>query len=255
MADDIKVKKREPGFFIIDNEIIDVFGLNPYEITYYNFLCRYSNQDQAFLSKSKLAKQYKTSRNRWISAEKKLIDLNLISKMAFTDSGVPIYQINNAKEVAKVFLSRAGVPVENRGCSHTEQGGVPTQNINKTIYNKTNKQDIAESKDSPVEHSNIKNNHKQVTEVIYNIMTIYNNGSKPIWHGAKYGQAIKKMLKDSTPDEIKRKAVSFIVAIKRGDDFLKKIGLTPSTLMSRWHTIDMIDDLDYKHYSEKLGVV
>lgn len=123
MSDKSKVKKREPGFFIIDNEILEDFKLGAYTELYYMWLCKYAFSGIGFISKSKLAKRYKVSRNRFIKAEKLLIEKKLIKNIGYTDYyNIPIFEILKVKKKKK---KKRPVLHREQGCSTTEQGAVP----------------------------------------------------------------------------------------------------------------------------------
>lgn len=78
-------------------------------------------------------------------------------------------------------------------------------------------------------------------------------GSELVWHGhaAKYGKAIKTIIETvgkSTPEDeayqkIREKCAAYVLAAKT-DEFLKKQGVTPVSILSNWNKV---------HYQAKAG--
>lgn len=107
MADRL-VDHREPGFYVIDNEIIDVFGtkLGVYGISVYNVLVRFANAggENAFPSYQTIADLLGISRPKVIDQVKLLLEYGLVKKTARKSaSGDPttnVYTLLNAKKVA-----------------------------------------------------------------------------------------------------------------------------------------------------------
>jgi hypothetical protein len=134
-----KVQKKNIRFYQLDNEILLDYDLSTYALILYNWISMYAFSGGAYISKSKLAKKYKVSRNRFIDAEKELIDKYLIKKTGYKAGGPACYELLQVKK--RVFSDgtpqEEPVPGENKGCSEAEQEPVPGENINNT-YNNTN---------------------------------------------------------------------------------------------------------------------
>jgi len=137
------VDSRRFSFFIIDNEVLDNFQLSPLEFTVYSHLVRYAgNKREAYLSNSKLAKDYQKSRRSIINALKVLCEKDLICKKTQSNgNGLNEYIIQN---VPKKQQGADPVPPGNtpcsatiHPCSPTEHPPVPPGNTKKTLINNT----------------------------------------------------------------------------------------------------------------------
>lgn len=86
MKEDTLVDGREPGFYIVDNEIIDHYGstIGPYGLAVYNVLSYYANKkgEQIFPSYQTIADKIGISRPKVVKAIQQLVDLKLITKTA-----------------------------------------------------------------------------------------------------------------------------------------------------------------------------
>lgn len=100
------VDRREPGFYIVDNEIIEDFGakLGVYGIAVYNVLLKFSNAsgENAFPSYQTIADLLGISRPKAIEGVKLLLECGLIEKTARkSSSGDPTTNIYTLLDVKK----------------------------------------------------------------------------------------------------------------------------------------------------------
>ena len=90
MSKDTLKDGREPGFYIIDNELIDNYGptIGVYGVAVYNVLAQYANKNgsRIFPSYQTIADKLGISRPKVIDTIKKLIDVGLIKKSPRIDS-------------------------------------------------------------------------------------------------------------------------------------------------------------------------
>src|SRR3990167_5916484 len=94
----IEIKdKRETGYYIVDNEILDNYTLSPLAIVLYNFLCRFSGRDskEAFLSMSAFSKRYKCGRNTIKKSRDELISRKIISGGKLNAKGIQVFTLEN----------------------------------------------------------------------------------------------------------------------------------------------------------------
>ncbi len=91
---DTLVDKRDPGFYIVDDEIVDEYGarLGPLGLAVYNVLVRHANKHgtSSFPSYQTIADKLGITRNSAIKGVKILLDEKVIGKRARTsESGAP----------------------------------------------------------------------------------------------------------------------------------------------------------------------
>jgi hypothetical protein len=94
MNEDTIEDKRDPGFYIIDDEIIDEYGaqLGPLGVAVYNVLVKHANRHgkSSFPSYQTIADKLGISRNSAIAGVKVLLKFKVIGKRARTnESGAP----------------------------------------------------------------------------------------------------------------------------------------------------------------------
>lgn len=101
------IDRREPGFYIVDNEIIEVYGarLGVYGIAVYNVLLKFSNAsgENAFPSYQTIADLLGMSRPKAVEGVKLLLECGLIEKTPrMSSSGDPTTNIYTLLDVKKV---------------------------------------------------------------------------------------------------------------------------------------------------------
>lgn len=106
MSDKI-IDRREPGFYIVDNEVIEVFGarIGVYGIAVYNVLLKFANAsgENAFPSYQKIADLLGISRPKAIEGVKILLEHGLIEKTPrMSSSGDPTTNIYTLLDVKKI---------------------------------------------------------------------------------------------------------------------------------------------------------
>lgn len=155
--DKIKVSdRREPGYFTIDNEILDNYNISPIAFLVYAWLSRYSGKKDPFISISKLAKDYKKSRNTIRESVNELVDKKLIEKTIQGNSGVSFYALLKVDKTPKSIVSDRPPPelVETTPRSVTDHPLVPDRPqrrlTKEDLENKTNKE---EKKISEIDNS------------------------------------------------------------------------------------------------------
>lgn len=103
------VDRREPGFYIVDNEIIEVFGrkLGVYGVSVYNVLLKFANAsgENAFPSYQTIADLLGISRPKAIEGVKLLLEYGLIEKTsrksAAGDPTTNIYTLLDVKKMVE----------------------------------------------------------------------------------------------------------------------------------------------------------
>ena len=88
MTNDTIRDAREPGFYLIDNELIDDYGsiIGAYGVAVYNVLARYANKygENAFPSYNHIAEKLNVSRDTAIRTVKVLVDTGIVNKQGRT---------------------------------------------------------------------------------------------------------------------------------------------------------------------------
>jgi hypothetical protein len=188
-------------------------------------------------------------------ALKELVDNCLIEKEK-------LYKDNRMKNQNKYYLTIPGWLIEGSWVNHRGVTGDTSQQVTDDTYknNTLNNNNKTKSIESSIEHSNIENKKtksksvdiqedlnikrvkskfKETEKIIYDEMKKRN--ASVIWHGGKYGIAIKRMLKscDDDIDLIKQKIKLFNTKMSK-DKFLQSHGLNPSTLLSQWNSLKII---------------
>jgi len=126
MSDEIELNdKREPGFFTVDNEILNDYDLSIDSFYYYCNLLLHDYTGKAYKSKSALAKKHGIGRQRFINAERELIEKKLIAPSGKNENGIMIFDILKVKK--SYPLSRGITPP------------VMSGDTNKTYNNTVNK--------------------------------------------------------------------------------------------------------------------
>lgn len=101
--------RRAPGFFLVDNEILDNYKLSAGAFAMYCHLCRHAgSKGNAFLSISAFAERYSIRRSTARAQRQELFDANLIREIGKTESGSIVYEL---------------LPVQKGSGSQETQGG------------------------------------------------------------------------------------------------------------------------------------
>lgn len=131
---------REPGFFMIDNELIDDYGkvIGAYGVAVYNVLARYANKhgENAFPSYSHIADKLDFSRDTAIRTIKLLVDTGLVRKdMRITKVGD---MTSNEYTLVHIKGSSSQRPPV---VAHSDQGSRSQQPYKDVLKNTKNKKD------------------------------------------------------------------------------------------------------------------
>lgn len=243
--------RRNGGWYYINNEVYDA-GPSCEALTLYNAIARFANNEteRAFFSGKKWKRHHKVGHAKLASAMRWLLDNKLIAPTGKkTEVGAVYFELLPTEHLKGVLPQNRGLfQGETGGCSTSEQGGVLPQNTNKT-NNKTNNKTRKKVADGKAATPSLT---RRVTDLIGEAHK-HLTGSELVWHGhaAKYGKAIKTIIETvgkSTPEDeayqkIREKCAAYVLAAKT-DEFLKKQGVTPVSILSNWNKV---------HYQAKAG--
>lgn len=244
---DIRIQvrdRRTPGWYYVNNEVYD--SEPPLEaLGVYNAIARYANNDteRAYFSGKKWKRHHKVGHSKLAKGIRWLLEKKLIAPTGDkTLVGALYFDLLSTDHLKKA----GGVPPQNRVVSQgetgsgstVEPGGVPPQNTNYT-RNKTKKRDKKTIADKPPALL------RRLTDLIGEAHK-HLTGETLVWVGKSkaYGQAMKSIMQIIEPladDDARYKAVrqkcgAFVQACAT-DDFLKKQGVTPLSVLSNWNKL------------------
>lgn len=260
--------KRRPGFFSIDNEVLDDFRLSPMALTVYCHMARWSGDwdNVPFQTTTALAKRYTKGRATIVAAVKELTDAKLL-RLAY------IEEKTNVRHYELLPVPKKPVPAENGGRSGTEQGAVLPQNggrsptehnqdiDTKTDLTKSTAAGAALSQDAPSSSlpmghspdpgsSQAKKKKGQGGRAAHpdhgRVMALCSDthlalyGERPVMNGAREGAAVKSLLALAGFDEIERRAKALASVARSAKTGYWRCEITPSVLLNRWSKPELL---------------
>ena len=159
MTNDTGTDARRFNFFMIDNEVVDNYDLNPQEGWLYIAIVRYVNQQTgiAFPSLATLAEKTNMSVPTVVKYLKTLQEKRLINITGQYDPVTKAHKSNH-------YILRGVVKEVNKGCKPALQGVVKEVNTKNTKVKKTKEEDSTDPNrsDAPEEKSKRKRSEKQL---------------------------------------------------------------------------------------------